>query len=82
MFNRVFLSLMLGGFILTGCAGMNVSAGTVSDGHIDPSFIKIVTPRVVDTSDQMLIIKLSRQIADPHITKTECSLPRATAISG
>ncbi|WP_406545496.1 hypothetical protein [Succinimonas sp.] len=71
MFNRVFLSLMLGGFILTGCAGMNVSAGTVSDGHIDPSFIKIVTPRVVDTSDQMLIIKLSRQIADPHITKTE-----------
>ena len=71
MFNRVILSLAFGGLVLTGCAGLNGTAGTAADGHIDPSFVKIVTPRVVDTSDQMLIIKLSRQIANPNITKAE-----------
>ncbi|WP_019002954.1 hypothetical protein [Succinimonas amylolytica] len=71
MFNRVFLSLAFGSLVLTGCAGLNGTAGTVADGHIDPSFVKIVTPRVVDTADQMLIIKLSRQIANPNITKAE-----------
>ncbi len=70
MLKKVLASVFISTLLLSGCASTSSNGNSV-DGKIDPSFIKIESPRVVKSADQLQIIKISQLIADPNLSQVQ-----------